>query len=80
MRAIDEQIENDGKHSVSTSTPDERQPPLAALLDERVVMTDLLDLPRSDLMAPNVADIPRIPDQAANFEPADGVQSLKHGV
>lgn len=73
MRAVDEQIEKDGKHPADPGRPDERYTPFTALLHERIDMTDLLDLPWSDLMASNVADIPRIPDQAANFDHTDAV-------
>lgn len=73
MRAVDEQIENDGKHPADPGRPDERYTPFTALLDERVAMTHFLDLLGSDLMAPNVTAIPRIPDQAANFDHTDAV-------
>lgn len=68
MRAVYEQIENDGEHSPGPGRPDERQAAFATLLDEWVAMTSLLDLSGSDPMALNVTDIPWIPDQAANLD------------
>jgi len=73
VRPIDKQIEDCGEHSSVLSGSNERQTTLAALLDKWIAMADLLDLSGSDLMALNVTDVPRIPNQATNFDHAGSV-------